>query len=571
MAKLLAQFEDPLRKDITGFDIDQYLFTYPLDKRDTDEYRYEHLAWGLEFKSRNEDELPTFYPQNEYTDAEGNHITIPDMNLLSKEALEYWASRLSTPHPFMRLRYYELLHTFRPKLHVKHESVFYRQSTLTLFEVVREGYVDENHAYDYILLLLQRVKAVTELLPEIKVFLAGLIDRDSYGLWETELRMVNLYPKLFSDQEKEAACGRFADHYSKLISNNECEQAKFALPILLKYCLKFGKKDLAYKAIKEVEDGYRAFNVTGIRWEMAVRELQKYYRAIGSHKDEVRLNKDIQNASQQSIANMEKASWGTSLKNEDIQKIIDYYVPDEPKLQLELFIMRVILGIAVQIKELQKKPENDIFSLLTLHIYEDNYPSYQIGSYEKDTTGRILYILANANGYAQYIMGMCIEKMQESGEWTQEKLAEQITNCPIMTEPLKEHLLLCLKYYFEEKYLEFNYLLMPNIERFIRLIVDSQDVAIIRQKEHGDSYQLRMLDDLLRTDILKEVYRIGDDNETATFYMRYLLTEPRGLNYRNRLCHGMGDMSIFSNKGVADQLLHLLLFLTQIKLRDENQ
>ena len=57
---------------------------------------------------------------------------------------------------------------------------------------------------------------------------------------------------------------------------------------------------------------------------------------------------------------------------------------------------------------------------------------------------------------------------------------------------------------------------------------------------------------------LKEIQdTLGDD---SVFYLRALLTEQRGLNLRNQLCHAMIDPLYFDiNK--ADRIVHALLLL----------
>jgi hypothetical protein len=57
-------------------------------------------------------------------------------------------------------------------------------------------------------------------------------------------------------------------------------------------------------------------------------------------------------------------------------------------------------------------------------------------------------------------------------------------------------------------------------------------------------------------------------SEDWTVYMRVLLTDPRGWNVRNNLCHGMLEPDEISDV-VADRIFHVLLMLALVRLKEE--
>ena len=77
-----------------------------------------------------------------------------------------------------------------------------------------------------------------------------------------------------------------------------------------------------------------------------------------------------------------------------------------------------------------------------------------------------------------------------------------------------------------------------------------------RNKKVG--YTQRILDDILRDDVVRETF--GED---MAFYFRIMLTDQRGMNIRNNMCHGLVDPSFF-NYLVADRLLHILCCITLV-------
>ena len=72
-------------------------------------------------------------------------------------------------------------------------------------------------------------------------------------------------------------------------------------------------------------------------------------------------------------------------------------------------------------------------------------------------------------------------------------------------------------------------------------------------------FNLKTLDELLRTEQISRV--LGED---VSLYFRVLLTDLRGWNIRNDVCHGISPYESFS-KMVADRLIHILLVLGQLR------
>jgi hypothetical protein len=74
---------------------------------------------------------------------------------------------------------------------------------------------------------------------------------------------------------------------------------------------------------------------------------------------------------------------------------------------------------------------------------------------------------------------------------------------------------------------------------------------------------LRILDDILRDEGIKSVF-----GEKTTNYLSVLLTDQRGLNLRNRICHGLLPSDGFGEQ-ISDRLFHILLLLAQVRKKSE--
>jgi len=73
-----------------------------------------------------------------------------------------------------------------------------------------------------------------------------------------------------------------------------------------------------------------------------------------------------------------------------------------------------------------------------------------------------------------------------------------------------------------------------------------------------------MLDDLLRDPLV--IATLGED---IALYSRVVLTDARGFNMRNVVCHGLAHPAFFG-RHMSDRLFHTLLCLGLVRLANES-
>ena len=87
----------------------------------------------------------------------------------------------------------------------------------------------------------------------------------------------------------------------------------------------------------------------------------------------------------------------------------------------------------------------------------------------------------------------------------------------------------------------------------MRNIAELSGHSVFKISRYGGMY-LKNLDEILNLDAV--IKALGEDTQ---FYFRVILTDPRGWNMRNRLCHGMMPMQEFG-PGISDRIIHILLY-----------
>jgi len=138
-------------------------------------------------------------------------------------------------------------------------------------------------------------------------------------------------------------------------------------------------------------------------------------------------------------------------------------------------------------------------------------------------------------------------------------LTDFIFKSPLFEETKQDIIHAGLRAYLNQDYISAIHILVPQIEAAIRTLVELTGGATLRSTRQG-GLQLRTLDDLLRDEKVKECFGID-----LSFYFRILLTEQRGWNIRNDVCHAISPSGAFS-PSTADRIMHVILCLAQVRV-----
>jgi hypothetical protein len=117
-----------------------------------------------------------------------------------------------------------------------------------------------------------------------------------------------------------------------------------------------------------------------------------------------------------------------------------------------------------------------------------------------------------------------------------------------------------LRAYDDERWIECIHCLVPLLEALVRRNVEMIGGAIYRPRRPSKGFVPRQLDDLLRDGLLVGFWQRDD----VLLYLRVLLTDFRGWNLRNRICHGEFESQGFTQR-IANQLLHAVLVLGLVR------
>lgn len=139
---------------------------------------------------------------------------------------------------------------------------------------------------------------------------------------------------------------------------------------------------------------------------------------------------------------------------------------------------------------------------------------------------------------------------------TVDLLMTQVRASPVFAEDRHAIIAHGLRSFLDGEHLASVHLLIPQIKSAIRRLAELIGVPTQRRDKHG-GLDFRMLEELLRDVTVV----LGDEQ---SLYLRVLLSDRRGWNLRNEVCHGVLPATAFG-PAMSDRVLHVMLLLGTLR------
>jgi hypothetical protein len=139
-----------------------------------------------------------------------------------------------------------------------------------------------------------------------------------------------------------------------------------------------------------------------------------------------------------------------------------------------------------------------------------------------------------------------------------EDLVDLIYKSPVFKVENREIIFKGVEAFLNENHIVSVHLLIPQIEVAFKKIIELQSGNIL-QKNKFNGMNFQTLDSLIKDNLVENIY----DDETI-FYFRAVLSDPRGLNIRNDVCHGIVNADSF-NFSYSLLIMHIIFLLARIR------
>jgi len=542
------------------------------NEQETLEYEAESLAFSLiEDFSDGDSGWGTYYgPKFVGTLDDGTMIRIPELEQITPNIIYYWKKRAqNAKNPVMRARYADLVWDL--SLKVASIRPDFRMAQITIESIV-EIAKKNGHLYkSYMFRKLERAlflaiklnnKALIEKVRDAIIEYEDLVgEDDDLGLWGHSYDLLYKNKKVgLTTEQTIKIVSDLENRLKRIISSSSAPNpwaVERAAVRLADYYNGIGQHEDVKRVLLELETVFEnvsqeAAPLLGIDLHEQLHSTYAKY----SLKDEAdRIIIKIRKLGQSINEKMQKVSHKISISQEEMNDHVQSMIDGDLDLVLTNIAINYIPGID-RIKELleDQRKEAPLISLIPKQLTDQGRIIATIGPLDEDLEGNIVYEMAQTLGFSGIFLNHVLNATISKFNLKSQHLIDYLYQSPVFDERKRDAITKGIELYLSGEYFLAIHILIPQIENIIRRTLEMRGGPVLKLQP-GGYYKFRLLDEILRDPIIEEV--LGED---TAVYLRTLLTDRRGWNIRNKVCHGLATAENL-NKWVADRLIHVLLLL----------
>ena len=549
----------------------------------TPEMKAEWMAF--DFMANYPEDRNTWYtyfgPMMTWKTKEEKIVESPSIENISEAILDYWGNRSQeVTHPLLRARYADLVWDFSKPVTKKTPNVVFAQRaidsyleliTKALYEHAITGISYAKRALDLAISLndSKRIESVRDAIIKLE---GEICEVEAPGTWgfAFDILVGNSKAKLGDNQRQvlidrlenilatvadaaesektiepfvgEHAGLRLAAYYRR---TNKPEEVKRVLKLYAKTFQVLSKKAgpmLAHGWLRQVHENFSEYGLKEEAEQLAVQlrelgqEAKKDMREF-SHQIQIPVAEVEQFLNQLLDGNLEQV----------FGRVAAYFTPDSKKVE-------------EQVKKLAEVAP--LMSILSANIMgNDGRDIATVGSVENDLEGRVVLQMAQNLQIESIFLQRAIEELAKRFGLGSQELIGELYKSPVFEESRRVIIKKGLDAFFLGDHATAVHLLIPQIEQaFRQLLILCQRPTFKCNRQGG--HDLRVLDEILRDPAIVAFF-----SESKAGYLRVLLTDRRGWNLRNNLCHGITEPDSIG-QATSDRVIHVLMILGWIRKRE---
>jgi len=528
-------------------------------------------AWGLYFG-----------PMMSGLTSSGEPWESPSLRSITPEILTYWSDRARhCMHPVMRARYADLVWEVSKKVDGTRRDV-------TMARAAIDSYLEacELRRYDHELTRISKAQRALEISLTINdaaridrardLLLAlddGTADDEDAGLWGFAVDVLLDPPRdrvpMSVDQVAHVIDGLEA-RLSRLVAGPPTQfhpmAAEAAATRLAKHYRRVGRAADKVRVLEAYGEVVKAMRSTAPPFLVAhsLELLYDLYQSFEMRPQADALNELLRSIGEESLKDMKSISVDVPLDPEAVEKyfadlldgsatevlarIAASFIPERARLEAE---MRAIAKEAVLFYSIPRVIKDD-----------DGRTIARVGSLDHDSEGRLVQHIAHHLNVNIPWLHESFARGMESGLITASAIGDFLYASPLYQVKRRSIIEAGLRWYIAGEALAAIHVLIPQLEQVIRELAAAVRAPTYAPRR-GGGLHLRALDELLRDEKVAAV--LGPN---ISSYLRILLTDARGWNLRNNVCHGLASPGMLSAPA-ADRILHAILVLGLFRQRDD--
>ena len=538
------------------------------------EFLYELMAFAfMESSATDVSAWGTYFcPQMVFTYSDGSAREFPSLSNVNEETIDFWSSRSEqTSNMLMKARYSGLVWDLCFKCTGKKPSHRFALSSLdALLSII------ENQLYVHSIDAIQKLRRAfalgislcnKQLVERAKNAALNLEDRISDdnmpGLWGFcfDLIVDNKRVKKTSEEEGQIVAN-LEDRYSRLLSEGRLWPCECAAKRLGKYYRAKGMNDEMEKVIKAFGELSlsTAKDSPPLAAQQILRQAYSVYKQFNMNESLPKVLTELRELGPDLIDSMLTHEFRAELPMEELLQFAQGIVSGD----LTQAFSRIAVHYLPSIRESKQRLDEGIQQYPLVFSFPRNVCDWEgrvvstVGPAETDYDGLLISQVSQDMNIYSVSLDFVLKRAIEEHSLGPQVIVEYLYASTVFPPSQRELLASGISKYLEGDYLSANHILTPRIEVVLRTIVEQSGGRVLKEARAGGFY-LRNVDELLCSEEMLNIF--GSD---ICLYLRVLLSDPRGWNVRNDICHGLGVDACLS-KAVSDRLVHVLLLFAQLR------
>lgn len=512
------------------------------------------------------------------TTADGKPFYGPDAQAIPLEVIQYWGARASqTPHPMLQARYADLAMEIGRIWNREHPDAAIElsreltQSSIDahlkaveagLAAVDHRAWVSLNRAMDLALFIHDEKRVERGKLGTFAYCRDQRDTGESRFWWNIDNLAWDRKGLELTDGERDELIG-WLDEALTVHSDISDEkrfdphQAQEAADRLKRWYDKLGKPNLGIDAIKKAGAAFEAMAVktnalTAIAW---LEDLSRRYRQARLMDDVARIDATIKARSEEAEQSMKLQQVSFEIPQEEMSQ----WLEELTNGSLELALAKIAVNLITGEEELRKLVEDaaanaPIHAHISISIMgPGGFTRATIGSVKDDMPGRVMSLAATLIGAGAPWLHQAIEHTKSKWQLDADKLFGWLAKSPLFPAHVHGLLREGIDAWFVEDHVKAVHILVPQVEAALREMLSMMGESPMKPDKDSGGFEALGMGQILSADSFKTKV-----DQKFRHHLRALYTNPKGINLRNRLAHGLASPEILG-RGMANWVIHSLL------------
>jgi len=535
---------------------------------------WEQLAFAfIEDYPKDESNWGTYFgPMATFSNKEGQIIEYPSISEITPEIIHYWEQRTKeSKHPILKARYSNLVWDFSEKIIGKKPHYSFAQIYV---DSVIEIACKDLHEYEIdtiqklkralsLALAINDKDRIEKLKDVIINYEKKIAEDDKPGLWGFSYELLVRDKKIsLSDTEENEIITTLEHRFKNLLKRENIWAAQRATELLVDYYKRKGETEKIKNFLLSLgnmieKKAEKASALVGIAW---LEGLYHFYLQHGLKSEADKLSIKIIELGEKGTSEFKKIETSIEISKKELDEFLNTLIEGDIETVLGRIALYYIPKKGDVVKQLKDLSQSAPLSFLFTRKIQDHRGRViaTIGPLEEDLDGNIIRQISQNMSFSAFFLRDTIKILINKFSLNTESIVSYLLASPIFEEERRDFLIKGIKAYLDDDFLVALHILIPQIEASIRNLAEKIGAPILKPSRSG-GFHYKNLDDLLTDENIIDV--LGED---MCLYLRTLLTDPRGWNLRNNICHGISPIETF-NQIAADRVFHVLLCLALVK------